>query len=217
VDLFSSEPAKMTIENMEAGEIITVSYNPTDYSLAKGAQIAEIGIPGLDSPLLQFIRGTNERLTLRLFFDTTDDQADVREKTEKFYQLAIMDSHTHAVPRCMIAWGESGMIKGDNTHFIGIVENINQNFTLFNSNGIPLRAELEMTFREYRTLEEQVNELHSYTRTRSIKRGDTLSRIAAEEYKDPGEWRIIAEKNNITDPKTLTPGQVIEIPPFESV
>lgn len=216
MDLFSSEPAKMIIENNETGEEITVSYNPTEYSLAKGAQIAEIGIPGLDSPLLQFIRGTNERLTLRLFFDTTDDQTDVREKTQDFYKLAKMDEKTHALPRCVVYWGECGMIKGDKTHFMGIVENINQNFTLFNSNGIPLRAELEMTFREYRTLEEQVKELHSYTRTRSIKRGDTLSRIAAEEYQDPGEWRIIAEKNNITDPKTLTPGQVIEIPPFES-
>jgi hypothetical protein len=50
---------------------ITVQFNPTEYTLNKGAQIAEIGIPGLDSPLLQFIRGQNERLTLELFFDTT--------------------------------------------------------------------------------------------------------------------------------------------------
>lgn len=211
-----SKPAQMKITNKETKKDIFVSFNPTEYSLKKGAQIAEIGMPGLDSPILQFIRGTNETLTLRLFFDTSDDQTDVREKTKPFYMLAKMDEKTHALPKCLVSWGGNSKIKGDKTEFIGIVENINQNFTLFSSNGIPLRADLDMTFREYRTVEEQVKPLKSYTRTRTIKRGDNLSRIAAEEYKDPGEWRIIAEKNNITDPKSLTPGQVIEIPPFES-
>lgn len=213
----AEEPAKIKIENLDTGEEIPVQFNPPDYSLSKGAQIAEINIPGLDSPLLQFIRGTNEKLTLKLFFDSTDKGTDVREETKKFYELVKINRHTHAVPRCRISWGKAGRIKGDNkTDFVGIAENINQNFTLFNPDGTPLRAELEMTFREYRTLEEQIKDLQSYTRTRSIKRGDTLCRIAAEEYNDPGEWRIIAKKNNILDPRNLTSGQVIEIPPFES-
>jgi len=213
-----TEPTKIKIQNLDTSEEIFVQYNPPEYSLSKGAQISEIAIPGLDSPLLQFIRGTNERLTLRLFFDTTDDGTDVREKTKDFYQLVKIDGKTHAVPKCRISWGQSGRIKGDNeTDFIGIAENINQNFTLFKADGTPLRVELEMTFREYRTLEEQINELHSYTRTRSIKRGDTLSRIAYEEYSDPADWRTIAEINSINDPRGLTPGQVIKIPPLESL
>ena len=50
---------------------IPVQFNPPELTLSKGAQIAEIAIPGLDSPILQFIRGQNEKLTLDLFFDTT--------------------------------------------------------------------------------------------------------------------------------------------------
>ena len=34
-----------------------VQFNPTEFSLDKAAQIAEIAIPGLDAPLLQFVRG----------------------------------------------------------------------------------------------------------------------------------------------------------------
>ena len=37
--------------------VIQVQFNPTEYTLAKGAQIAEIAIPGIDSPILQFVRG----------------------------------------------------------------------------------------------------------------------------------------------------------------
>ena len=37
--------------------VIPVQFNPTEYTLAKGAQIAEIAIPGIDSPILQFVRG----------------------------------------------------------------------------------------------------------------------------------------------------------------
>ena len=53
-------------------EMIEVQYNPTELSWDKGAQIAEISIPGLDAPLQQFVRGQAEKLTLELFFDTTD-------------------------------------------------------------------------------------------------------------------------------------------------
>lgn len=31
---------------------IDVQFNPTEYTLTKGAQIAEIAIPGIDSPIL---------------------------------------------------------------------------------------------------------------------------------------------------------------------
>ncbi len=213
----TAEPTKIKIrvldERYDGERELTVQFNPPDYRLSKGSQIAEIGIPGIDSPLLQFIRGTNEKLVLKLFFDTTDSGADVRDDTEKFYKLAKINRHTHALPRCMISWGETGALKGDRTAFTGIVESIDQNFTLFKPNGIPIRAELELSFREYRTLKEQIRELRSYTRRRVIKEGDTLSGIAAEEYNDPGEWRRIADKNRIFDPRMLTPGQAIEIPP----
>src|SRR5678816_4399814 len=33
---------------------IPVQFNPTEYTLEKGAQLAEITIPGIDSPILQF-------------------------------------------------------------------------------------------------------------------------------------------------------------------
>ena len=64
-----------------------VQFNPTDFTVNKAAQIAEINIPGIDSPILQFIRGQNEKVTLDLFFDTTEfgmeeGAKDVRDLTK---------------------------------------------------------------------------------------------------------------------------------------
>jgi hypothetical protein len=199
--------------------LIPVQFNPPEYTLNKGAQIAEIAIPGIDSPILQFIRGQNEKLTLDLFFDTTDlgmDEAavDVRTLTRSIYQLVKIQPKTHAPPRIRFTWGLGLFFKA-------IVESVQQKFTLFNPLGIPLRATLSVTFREYKTLEEQIAEMNlqssDHTKRRVVQRGETLSRIAVEEYNDPREWRRIAEANPevVDNPRRLAPGTVLEIPPLD--
>jgi nucleoid-associated protein YgaU len=45
-----------------------------------------------------------------------------------------------------------------------------------------------------------------------VRRGDTLSSIAARHYNDPGLWRHIARANGISNPRVLTPGQVLRVP-----
>lgn len=201
--------------------VISVQFNPPEYTLNKGAQLAEIGIPGLDSPLLQFIRGQNEKLTLDLFFDTTtmsggmtDEATPVTTLTRSIYQLVKIQPRTHAPPRVRFVWGDN-----DGLSFKAVVESVQQKFTLFNPLGVPLRATLSVTFREYKTLEDQISELNlqssDHTKRRVVRRGETLSQIAAEEYADPSLWRLIADANAeaIPDPRRLAPGLVLEIPP----
>lgn len=194
-----------------------VKFNPTEYTLTKGAQIAEINLPGLDSPVLQFIHGQNEKLVLDLFFDTTDrgmgeNAIDVRDETKHVYQLVKIQPKTHAPPRIRFTWG-------DGLSFRAIVESVQQKFTLFNPDGKPLRATLSVTFREYKTVEDQVREFKwesaDHTKRRSVRRGDTLTKIAAEEYGDPRAWREIADSNRdrVPDPRRLVPGTVLVIPP----
>lgn len=198
--------------------IMPVQFNPTEYSLSKGAQIAEIAIPGIDSPLLQFVRGQNEKLTLDFFFDTTDsgmDQTveDVRKLTAPFYQLVKIQPKTHAPPRIRFVWGEG-------ISFKAIVESVQQKFNLFNPEGIPLRATLTMTFREYKSLEDQIAELNlqsaDHSQKHVVKQGETLNQIAAERYRDAELWRIIAERNNISNPRHLVPGTTLDIPPLDA-
>ena len=42
--------------------VIELKYNPTEYQLQKSNNFAEIPIPGLESPPIQFVRGTSEKL-----------------------------------------------------------------------------------------------------------------------------------------------------------
>ena len=198
---------------------ITVQFNPTEYTLNKTAQIAEIGIPGIDSPILQFVRGQNEKLTLDLFFDTTDggmgDEAtDVTEQTKAIYQLVKIQSKSHALPRITFHWGTS-------LSFRAIVESVQQRFTLFSPTGIPLRATLSVTFREYKTLEEQIAELNlqtaDHTMSYIVRAGDTLSKIAAEQYSDATQWRAIADANPGVNPRRPQPGTTLVIPPIANL
>ncbi len=194
-----------------------VQFNPTEFTRQKSAQIAEIGVYGIDSPILQFIRGQNEKLTLDLFFDTTDhgmgsEATSVTLLTEKFYQLVKIQPRTHAPPRITFIWGD--------LFFDAIVESVQQRFTLFNPDGIPLRATLSLSLREYKTLETQLAELNlqsaDHTKQRRVQRGDTLSKIAAQEYGDPALWRPIADANpGIANPRKLEPGTILVIPTLE--
>jgi Contractile injection system tube protein len=215
-------PEKLTITNWETFDDFTVLFNPERYTLNKGVQIAEIAIPGLDSPVLQFVRGQNEKITMELFFDTTkngmmDPVTDVRTETRKVYELLKINSETHAPPRCWLFWGDQLFSFGSSLSPDCIVESVSEEFNLFSPRGIPLRAKLNVTFREYKTIEEQLKEKpkHSADRRklRILGRGMTLSHLAWKEYDDPGQWRLIAEENNIDNPRLIPPGTRLAVPP----
>jgi nucleoid-associated protein YgaU len=214
-----------------AAESYKVQFNPTELSFEKASQNAEIGIPGLDSPVLQFIRGQNEKLTLELFFDSTEkgmgaDATSVTEETDRFYSLLKIDSSSHAPPLVSFFWNakfpgndlpkNAGQQK--RASFKGVVESIRQKFTLFSPKGVPLRATLTVVIREYKTLDEQYTQLNLTSPDRRhshiVQSGDTLSSLAARYYRKPGEWRHIAEANGIEDPRRLTPGVFLTIPPI---
>src|SRR5689334_726936 len=86
-----------------SGQALNVQYNPSELTFTKAAQVAEIPIPGLDSPVLQFVRGQAETLSVELFFDSTEDgmgvgATPVTKKTDDFYSLIKIDKTTHAPP-----------------------------------------------------------------------------------------------------------------------
>jgi nucleoid-associated protein YgaU len=248
-------------EGRSEPEPIEVQYNPTELSYDKSAQIAEIAIPGLDAPLQQFVRGQAEKLTLELFFDTTDEgmgkgAVSVTTKTDRIYQLVKIEPTRHAPPICTFIWSDqfpgsslngnagsaasrvagaalgaagaavsaaagaiAGAVNGNQRRngFKCIVESVKQKFTLFSPEGVPLRATLNVTLREYKTLDEQLAQLNlsSPDRTHShvVERGETLAGIAARFYQHAGDWRVIADANGIEDPRRLPVGMFLKIPP----
>jgi len=215
------------------GKPFPVQYNPTEFTFSKGVQIAEIAIPGLDSPILQFVRGQTETLTLDLFFDTTDQGMDdsalsVTTKTDKFYQLIKIDKDTHAPPICRFTWGgnnfpgtnfdETWSRQKRENGFDCLIDNVRQRFTMFSTQGVPLRAILTVSMREYKTLDKQLQQLGlaspDHTRTHVVQHGETLNKIAAKYYDDSTQWRVIADANTLLDPLSLQVGAILELPPL---
>jgi LysM repeat protein len=188
---------------------IPVLFNPTRYGLSASNQLAEIGIPGRAAPLLQFVRGSSRTLTMQLMFDTYELGLDVSLLTDLVYSLLDIEPTTHAPPVCEFRWATLG--------FQGVVERVDGQFTLFLPNGMPARATLDVTFREYvdpdTVLQKLPTQSADHATTHTVLRGETLSSIAAQEYGDPGQWRPIADANGLDNPRLVSPGQVLAIPP----
>src|SRR3546814_4089079 len=120
---------------------------------------------------------------------------DAREQTHPLYQPVKIQPKTHAPPRIRFRWGAG-------ISFKAIVERVEQSFELFAPTGVPLRATLSVTFREYKTLEEQLQELKlestDHTRRLEVRPGDTLRLIAHRQYGEARLWRLIARSEEHT-------------------
>lgn len=231
--LAKAQIRRLAADGTPSGPALDVLFNPTEYTLAKSAQFAEVPIPGLDSPLLQFVRGQTETLTVDLFFDTSDaggtgaEAESVTAKTDPFYQLIKIEAESHAPPVVLFSWGGEAFpghrtyetLAGQNRYgFKGVVESVRQRFTFFSSTGLPLRATLSLTLKEYKTLHEQIAELNlnspDRTKAHVVREGETITRIAEVAHDNGADWRAIALWNGIEDPLALEPGMVLEVPPL---
>jgi nucleoid-associated protein YgaU len=192
-----------------ANPIIPLRFNPTDYQLQKSNNFAEIAIPGLESPPIQFVRGAAEKLTAEVLVDTSDTLDDVRVAyVNALRGLLDLNRELHAPPIVRFVW--------DTEIFRGVIESLNVTYVLFTPEGIPLRAKLNMSLKEYRPVEIQIKENPTaspdYQKTYVVTRGDTLSGIAYAVYLDASVWRNIASYNQIEDPRSLQPGLVLQLP-----
>ena len=191
------------------GEAVEVLFNPGQYRLSKSNQFGDVAVPGLSASLIQFGKGNSKTLSMQLFFDTYETRSDVREYTDKITGLLDIDPELHAPPVCLFSWGQ--------LNFICVLERAEQTYDLFLPDGTPVRATIDVTFKEYFDGKQRGANLQSanFTKRYVVKRQDTLSGISGHFYEDPRLWRHIAEENGIDDPLAIFPGQVLVIPAIE--
>jgi len=199
---------RVQITNEKTGNFFKVMFNPEEYSLNKDNNFASQAIPGLTSPLLQFVHGNLRTLDMELLFDTFETQEDVRTKTTQVTDLLIIDSDLHTPPVLRVTWGT--------LDFRCVLSKVSQKFIKFFADGRPARARLNVTFSEYLDAETQVTAANlqtaDFSKAYSVRDGDTISSIAANYYEDATKWRPIALANGIVDPRSISVGQEIQVP-----
>jgi nucleoid-associated protein YgaU len=210
---------KLKIKNEDSGEDFTVLFNPSEYSIDAAAKWKEQEKRG-QPPELQYTGGERKKLAMELFFDTYEQLTDVREHTVKIGNLLVFNKEKHRPPKVTLSWGrEAPGGPFADFPFTGVLEGFKQQFTMFMSDGTPVRAKVSVNFIQFSLTEEELkkNEAHSADKTKTylVKQGDTVAGIAALFYKDPAQWRHIALANDIENPRQLAPGTSLIIPAFE--
>jgi len=202
--------------NPVEGKAFKVLFNPNAYTITKSVTWSGSSDRTLNAPPLTFGGGGSRQLTLNLFYDVTESVngkvvKDVREETNKMVALTRIQKGLDRPPAVVVSWGAAPPTNSD-FPFTGVVNQLTQAFKLFTSDGKPVRADLTVSFTEYLEPKKDLLQTDPEFTTRLVKRGDTVSSIAAEAYQDPALWRIIAEANELDDPRQLQIGLRLAIP-----
>ena len=135
---------QLTIEDEDRGTQLTVLYNPEEYTVNNDNNFAVQNVPGLGSPIVQFVNGNQRTLEVELFFDTYDTptlpKQDVREQTGPVVGLMAIDGDLHAPPILRV--------KMASLNLRCVLSRVSERFIMFMPDGVPVRARLNCTFIE---------------------------------------------------------------------
>ena len=151
------EKARLT--DTRTRKSVNVLFNPEEYTLNRQINWAQAAIPGLSAPLLQFVNGAMQTLSMELLVDSREEHgsvganSDVRDQTAKVIGLMNIDPKTHAPPIVLFTWGS--------LTFTCVLASATQRFIMFRPDGVPVRARLQVTFNEFRNVELEAKEMES--------------------------------------------------------
>jgi hypothetical protein len=215
---------RATITNLSKnGPDVEVKFNPSDYSMSRNMHYAEVQVPGLETPLLQFVRGEAQALSLELFLDASDrlnvgklipDGTEAPKGIESdiaaLRELVTIDAELHAPPVVQFKWGTEA--------FQGVVTNYTEKFVMFDQAGNALRARVTLQLKRYTPADIQLKALKKEspdrTKTHVVREGERIDMISAVHYGDASFWPAIARANKLARPRILVPGSLLVIPPL---
>ena len=170
------------LDGSDKGKVIGVLFNPTEYTFERTNSYKATAVPGLGSPLLQFVNGESDQLSMELFLDDYTDPKGptslLRPENDPLImrlrdisRLLLIDRDLHAPPPVRFNWGPM--------EFSAVIEKLGRKVTMFHPDGAPARATLSITFKEYRTLRQQLEDPRRESADKTKRRVVVASRPLA--------------------------------------
>lgn len=226
----SGHLVKAKITNLDTKEDVVCMFNPREYTFSKTNSWSENTKKGQNVAELEFGGGAPASLSLQLLFDTYESRSsidlkipeDVRKYTKGLWDMMKINekkkkegSQMGEPPHCQFTWGSLWS-------FEAVIVSISQKFTLFASDGTPLRAILDVSFKQIRDegqypRQNPTSGGNPGEHLRVVREGETLVNIAYEEYGDPTVWRHLANVNQLSNPLRLRPGQSLIVTPLPTL
>lgn len=199
------------------GLTVYCSFNPYEYTVSQSNKYDYQPKANAEEKV-EFMSAGFQTLKLSLIFDAYENEKterDVSQTTRKLWQLMTPDDvykHQLEKPDAPFVVFEWGVFR-----FFAVITNMTQKFILFDHDGVPLRAKVDITFVQHKSQKEDYQtggewQTHSAKSHIPAAVGDRIDSIAAASSGDPANWRDIATANNITNPLALRPGQKLRIP-----
>jgi hypothetical protein len=197
----------------KGGLEVPCMFNPFEYTVSKSNNYKE---QGANASQLELQKSSPQTLQLSLIFDSYEAGTDISEVTRLLWQLMepikeLRGDNKAVAPYVAFEWGVFC--------FVSVITKMTQKFTLFDKNGTPVRAKVDVTFTQFNDVVDYKKLPQNPTsggtpieRIWSVSGGERLDNIAAEVYGDATKWRTIAEYNHIMNPFSLEPGQRLTIP-----
>ncbi|MGK0290123.1 MAG: LysM repeat protein [bacterium] len=194
---------------------ITVQLNPTsierkqDITYDHGAPIGSLASES------RFVRQEPQSLAFKIIFDGTGVLEDTKPVMDQINKLTgvvyTYDGNDHQPNIVEISWGSE--------LFVGRLDKMDRNFTLYQPDGSPLRAELSLSFIEYVSIKEQTKLANKsspdLTHIVQVQAGDTLPSLCLRIYRDSQYYPVIARINKLTNFRQLKPGSELIFPPIK--
>jgi hypothetical protein len=195
----------------DADYAIDVCFNPKEYSLEKSVEWdSEKAFS--DAPNPEFKAPKPMSLSVTLQFDSYEERVSVRDKwVRKLEALTLMkkqlksgaskkDKEDARPPTILFVWGRFT--------FKGVVESLSQKYTMFLSDGTPVRAEVALKIRNVLDMQMDTGKSVDFAKAAGKKQvtvgpNDRIDLIAANELGDAGRWAEIAAFNDIVDPGNI--------------
>jgi LysM repeat protein len=210
-------PKKAEITIVGGSKSVTCQFNPDTFQLQRTVEWNTKTSIGGDVSELEFKGGKGHEMgPIELIFDTTATGGDVRDEYAALIEMTQIDQdNTNSTtgqgepPLCRFQWGSF-------LSFTAVVTKLTQTFTMFDPDGLPLRAKVGVTLLE---VPESLSAQNPTSRSDPrkvwvVEEGQTLDWIAHQEYGDSAQWRHIAETNDLLNPRDLQPGQILKLVPL---